>query len=173
MKSILRIAGLGIAILLTSCGTTRICKMPYLETELLVLNRLGINKQELTQTSWRSTQIHVNDQLKKDMHMGIYSVDLKDYDPTNHISFVAYQEYDIGANGGEYIDFSITMIDEHKTKVFVDYSDRAVGCCIALPLPFAYINPGIIGERNIMKYILQENTTKESADKALLPARVP
>ena len=169
----LYICGLGMMLLSSGCGTTRTITMRYHETESLVIGRLGVNKHELTDTQWKQTQIHVDDELGQLMLMRIFTVKLKDYTPDDHISFTAYHEYDIGANGGEYVDFSIRKVDENRTKVSVDYSDRAVGCCLVIPLPFAYQNPGICRERRILNYILQENVKKEAANKALQPTRVP
>ena len=167
------------ALLSAGCGTTRTVSGRYPEVESLVLARLGVDKRELTETEWQQTQIRVGDELARWMGMRVFTVQLDDYVPDDHISFTASHSYDIGATGGEYVDFSIRREDANRTRVSVDYSDRAAGCCLVVPLPFAYANPGVFREKKIAEYILRENPEKKPAGPAigapggLRPPRLP
>ena len=162
MKPFLHLLFLAGLLILSGCGTVRVSTMPYSKTEAQVLSRLGIDKRSLTQTKRKTTQIQVDDVLKKYMAMRIFSVDLQAYEPDIHIRFIAHHLYDIGAVGGEYIQFDIRQLPDKKTRVSVDYSDRAIGC---LCFPFAYINPGIIRERRILQHLLDQQQEEESANK--------
>jgi hypothetical protein len=150
--------------ILSGCGTARITSTPYSRTEAQVLRRLGIDKGALTETKRKRTQIEVDQDLKKYMRMGVFAVDLQDYQPDDHIRFIAHHLYNIGAVGGEYVQFEIRRLTRENTRVFVDYSDRAIGC---LCFPFAYINPGINREERILEYLLDQQPKETSANKVL------
>ncbi len=160
------ILGLGLMILAAGCGTTRTVPLRYPEAESRVLERLGVNRHALTETAWKQTQINVDDELGRSMGMRIFTVKLGEYVPDDRLSFTACHEYDIGATGGEYVDFSIRRSGDAQTTVSVDYSDRAAGCCLVLPLPFAYANPGMFREREILNYILRKTAATGSTNAA-------
>jgi len=164
MKHLLHLSFLAWLLILSGCGSVRVSSTPYSETETQVLSRLGIDKRSLTQTKRRTTQIQVDDVLRQYMAMRIFSVDLQKYEPDVHIRFIAHHLYDIGAVGGEYIQFDIRQLAANKTRVLVDYSERAIGC---LFIPFAYINPGIIREKKILEYLLDQQPKDTSANNVL------
>ena len=140
-----------IATLLAGCGTTRIYRIPYNTAQDRLIKRLGINTNELIK--YNQTQIHMDSTLKKYMPMEIFTVILTTNIPDRSMTLTAQCIYDIGAIGGEYTVFQISKINETKTRIKVDYSDRAVGCFI---IPFAFDNPGWMRERRIADYIFEE-----------------
>jgi len=162
MKYFLHSSVLAWLLVLSGCGTVRVLDRPYSETEVQVLGRLGIDKESLTQTERKTTQITVDANLQEYMAMRIFDVDLEDYEPGVHIRFVAHHLYNIGAIGGEYVRCDIRQVSEKRTRVFVDYSDRGFGC---LCIPVVFINPGIRRERRILEYLLDQEPKEKPANQ--------
>ena len=125
-------------------GTSKTYRIPYLETENILLSRLHLNLNELVNRPL-SVQAKADDVLAKSMRMKLYAVTLDKYEPNNQLSFTCYHRYNIGAVGEEYIHFDIIKLTPTKTSITVNYSDRWKG---VFP-PFVFWNPGLARERHI------------------------
>ena len=135
---------------LCSCRYAQTYRTPYAQMEDTLLQRFCIDKQHLIAS--QLALITVDPELADYMTMGAFNVVLKKYVPEEHLRFTAFHLYDIGAVGGQYITFDLRKIDDRKTRVAVNYSDRAAGFFI---IPFAYANPGSIREPRIVKTIFE------------------
>ena len=135
---------------LCSCRYAQTYKTPYPQMESTLLQRLCIDRQALITSQF--VRVGADPQLAEYMTMTAFDVSLKKYTPERHIRFTASHLYDIGAVGGQYITFDLRRLDDQRTRVAVNYSDRAAGFFI---IPFAYANPGSIREPKIVKTIFE------------------
>lgn len=81
--------------------------------------------------------------------MNLYATQLEMHIQGEALTLLCKHTYNIGANGGEYIRFKIKKIDENRTSVKVDYSDRWAG----MWPPFLFWNPGWVRESRIVTHI--------------------
>jgi hypothetical protein len=135
---------------LCGCRYEQIYEAPYPQIESVLLQRLCIDKADLITS--RFVRINVDPQLAQFMGMKIFDVELREHVAETRLRFTARHLYDIGAVGRESITFDIQKISDRRTRVAVNYSDRAAG---VLVIPFAYANPGTIREPRIVRQIFE------------------
>lgn len=135
---------------LCGCRYAQTYEAPYSQIESVLLQRLCIDKADLITS--QSVRINVDSRLAQFMGMKIFDVVLREHVAETRLRFTARHFYDIGAVGRESITFDIRKIDDRRTKVAVNYSDRAAGFMV---IPFAYDNPGTIREPRIVRQIFE------------------
>jgi hypothetical protein len=135
---------------LCGCRYVQTYEAPYSQIESVLLQRLCIDKADLITS--RFVRINVDSKLAHFMGMKIFGVVLRDHVAETRLRFTARHLYDLGAVGRESITFDIQKIDDRRTKVAVNYSDRAVGFLV---IPYAYANPGTIREPRIVRQIFE------------------
>ena len=141
----------------TGCSYSRLYAIPYGQAESLLLSRLKSEKAELISPP-KHAAAHADGRLVRYMSMEDYSIELNAYEEGRHLRFTASNDYDIGGTGAQPVMFDLTKVDDERTKVSVDFSDRSLSLFI-----IPWWNPGVFRERRIAEEIFDgknANNTK-------------
>lgn len=123
---------------LYGCGTTRIFDVPYSQVEARFLE--------------------ADPALSRCLKFGAPVVQLSNK-PGQSLRVMLEERYDIGAVGGRRLSIDLRKVDERRTRVAVNYVDKAVGFLV---VPIAYVNPGWVRERKIARCIMEPGPTEPS-----------
>lgn len=148
---------------LSGCAYANTYKRPYSQIESALLQRL-----DTSGTRGRASigSLELRQCLRKGGFIGI-----SDYTPGQRIRLWRRESYDIGGIGHNELIIDVRRVDDKKTRITVDYLDRAIGFFL---IPFAYVNPGWVREPKIAKCLSRLEGTPAEADKIPRPvAREP
>src|ERR1700754_2168676 len=112
-------------LLLCLCGCTynATFKRPYLQVESALLQRLDTGEKEVGAgaQAWIASR-DLAGCLREKGFIGI-----SEYTAGQHIRLRRYETYDIGGIGHNELTIDLQRVDAQRTRIFVDYLDRAVG----------------------------------------------
>jgi hypothetical protein len=156
-------------LLLCLCGCTysSTFKRPYSQVESALLQRLDTDRKELgtgSSTTWIASR-ELARCLRKNGFIGI-----SDYTAGQSIRLWTREAYDIGGIGHNELTINLQRVDGQRTRIDVDYSDRAVGFFL---IPYAYATPGGIRERKIGKCLARLEGSPSAADRITCPEPRP
>ena len=143
---------------LGGCMHAQTYQKPYAQMESTLLHRLCIDKGGFIAS--RYTRITVDSELGRYLDLNTYWVHLEKYTPEQHLRFTAFNHY-VMAVGRESITFDVRRLDDRRTKLTVDYLDRAMGFFV---IPFAYANPGPKREVGIARSIFETDIADSDPD---------
>jgi len=144
--------------LLVGCSTTRTYSMPYAFAEDRLFERLHLEINTTLETPGR-VQAKADGDLEGPMAMKRYAVDLHGHTSGESLSLTLSHRYNIGASGGEYIQFELARITDSETRITVNYTDRWWG----MWPPFVFWNPGPFREKRIHAAIWGNEVANKSA----------
>lgn len=148
MRSQLTILFCGCVLLCaTGCAYSRVYAIRYERGESVLLSRLKIDKPKLISPPV-NVGAHADERLARYMSMEDYGLELNAHEEGRHLRFTASNDYDIGGFGSQKVTFDLTKVDDERTRVSVDFSDRSLSLFI---IPFW--NPGLFRERRIAEDI--------------------
>ena len=152
-------------LLLCLCGCTysTTVKRPYPQFESALLQRLDTDRKELGAGS-SSARIDSRELVRCLRVSG--SVQISDYTPGQHIRLWSIEIYDIGAIGHNELTVDFQRVDDQRTRISVDYSDRAIGFFL---FPIAYASPGGVREQKIGKCLARLEGAPSAADRIPRP----
>lgn len=148
-------------LLLCLCGCTysTTIKRPYPQFESALLQRLDTDRKELGAGS-SSARIDSRELVRCLRVRG--SVGISHYTPGQRIQLSSREDYDIGGIGHNELTVDFQRVDDQRTRIHVDYLDRAVGFFL---IPYAYATPGGIRERKIAKCLARLEDAPSAADR--------
>lgn len=152
---------------LGGCVSVRAVQQPYPKVELALLQRLDMAGKDLNARP-QSVSI-VSKELSACLN-GSRAVLVSDYKARQHIRLRTEERYDIGGIGGRFLTVDLRRVDVRRTRVTVDYLDRAVGFLV---IPFAYVNPGWLREQRIASCLLHLEGVPQEADRMMPPPPRP
>jgi hypothetical protein len=135
-------------ILAVGRGTSRTYAMPYSQAEQLLFAYLHLDKNRILYKRG-NVQAQAEGELAIAMSKKLYRVTIQSYVPDSSLSLTCFYRYDLGASGGQYVHFEINKIDDEKTRVTVDFSERYIN----MIFPDIYWNPGLGRENTILHAI--------------------
>ncbi len=151
-------------LLLCLCGCTynATFKRPYPLVESALLQRLDTGGKEVGAgaQAWIASR-DLAGCLRENGFVGI-----SDYTAGQHLQLRRYETYNIGGIGHNELTIDLQRVDAQRTRIFVDYLDRAVGFFL---IPFAYVSPGGIRERRIAKCLIRLEGAPKDADRIPRP----
>jgi hypothetical protein len=143
---------------LCGCRSAQIFDIPYPQVETRLLERLKVASEDLSSGS-RHVAMGADPTLSRCLTVGVPYALLSDYKAGQHIRLTLEERYDIGAVGGKRLTVDLRRMDERRTRVAVNYVDKAVGFLV---LPIAYVNPGWVRERKIARCVVKPGPTEPS-----------
>ena len=152
---------------LSGCVSVRAVQQPYPKVELALLQRLDTAGKDL-QAGSQYVNI-VSRELSACLD-GSQAVRVSDYKAGQHIHLTTEERYDIGGIGGRSLMVDLRRVDLRRTRVAVDYLDRAIGFFV---IPFAYVNPGWLREQQIASCLLHLEGVPQEADRMRPPPARP
>ena len=155
-------------LLLCLCGCTysTTFKRPYPEVESALLQHLDTGGKELdagSVSAWVGSR-----ELARCLRSG--GIGISDYTPGQRIRLSRREDYNIGGIGHNELTIDLQRVDDRRTRIHVDYSDRAVGFFL---IPYAYATPGGIQERKIAKCLVRLEGAPSAADRIPRPVHPP
>lgn len=152
-----------IAFCLCGCGSTQTIKRPYPQVESALLQRL-----EGEELGTGPCNVWIGSRELARCLKNIGYVQVSDYTAGQRIQLRRKERYDIGGIGYNELIVDLKRVDDQRTRISVDYSDRAIGFFV---IPFAYATPGWIRERKIAKCLVRLEGAPGEADK--IPPPLP
>lgn len=153
---------------LCSCTYNSTFERPYPQVESALLKRLDTAGKEPVAGSnaWIGSR-----ELARCLKESGF-LQISDYTAGQRIRLRKLELYDIGAIGHKELTVELQKVDERRTRIFVDYLDRAAGFFL---IPFAYASPGGVRERKIAKCLarLEGAPSDANADRIPRPAGPP
>jgi hypothetical protein len=152
---------------LCGCSYNSTFKRPYPQIESALLQRLDTGGKDLGASgtsAWIGSR-ELAECLRAKGFIGVSA-----YTAGERIRLWQRESYDIGGIGHNELTIDLQRIDDRRTRISVDYLDRAVGFFL---FPFAYANPGGVRERKIAKCLAQLEGTSGEADRIPRPLDLP
>ena len=152
---------------LYGCTYNSTFKRPYPEVESALLQRLDTGEKELGagSVSARIASRELARCLREKWGIGV-----SNYTPGQRIRLWSREDYNIGGIGHNELTIDLERVDDRRTRIHVNYSDRAVGFFL---IPYAYATPGGIRERKIAKCLVRLEGAPGDADRIPRPPDPP
>jgi len=151
---------------LGGCTYSTTFKRPYPEVESALLQRLDTDGKELgtgSVSAWVGSR-----ELASCLRSG--GIQVSDYTAGQRIRLSRREDYNIGGIGHNELTIDLQRVDSRRTRILVDYSDRAVGFFL---IPYAYATPGGVRERKIAKCLVRLKGAPSDADRIPRPVYPP